>query len=88
MGLTEVEKKALKGGGAALVTTSGNKTEPLAVRLSEAQRISGLSRSDLYRRAARKEIIFRKSGKTVIVDFPSLKALVQGLPVAEIRVAV
>jgi hypothetical protein len=71
-------------GAAAL---SSQATEPLAVRLPEATRISGFSRSDLYRRAARGEIIFRKSGKAVLVDYASLKAAVAALPIADVRIA-
>jgi hypothetical protein len=62
-------------------------TEPLAVRLAEATRISGFSRSDLYRRATRGEIVFLKAGKAVLVDYRSLKAAVAALPKATIRIA-
>lgn len=87
MGMTDIERKALKGSGATQTTPAEVIIEPLAVRLDEASRISGFSRSDLYRRAARGEIIFRKSGKTVLVDYATLKAAALGLPIADIRVA-
>jgi hypothetical protein len=64
--------------------------EPLAVRLLEATRISGFSRSvrgDLYRRAARGEIVFRKCGKCVLVEYASLKAAYEALPKATINIA-
>jgi hypothetical protein len=80
-------KEHLKGGRAAPPDDETRLTEPLGLRLPEATRISGFSRSDLYRRAARGEIIFRKCGKAVIVDYATLKAAYEDLPVADIRVA-
>jgi hypothetical protein len=77
MGMTEIERQALKGGAVAI--------EPLAVRLPDAVRISGLSRSELYRRAARGEIKFLKCGTSTLVDVSSLRAAVAGLPRAELR---
>ena len=61
--------------------------EPIAVRLREAVRVSGLSRSELYRRNARGEVIFRKCGKAVLVDYASLKAAVLSLPTTTVRIA-
>ena len=47
-----------------------------------------MSRSALYRMAARGEIIFRKCGKkAVLVDYASLKRAYEKLPAANIRVA-
>jgi hypothetical protein len=62
-------------------------TEPIAVRLNEATRLSGLSRSELYRRAGRSEIILLKSGRTTLVQFRSLRRLITSLPRASIRPA-
>jgi hypothetical protein len=45
---------------------------------------SGLSRSALYRYAAEGVLIFRKAGRTTIVDGASLAALVASLPAAQI----
>jgi hypothetical protein len=59
--------------------------EPLLVRISEACRISGFSRSDLYRRATRNEVLFVKAGRMTLVDFASLKAAVSALPRAAIN---
>jgi hypothetical protein len=59
--------------------------ERLAVRLPEASYISGLSRSELYRRAARDEVIFLKCGASTLVDLKSLRALVASLPRAKIK---
>jgi hypothetical protein len=62
-------------------------TEPINVRMGEAIRLSGFSRSDLYRRAARGEVVFKKSGKSILIDYQSLKAAVAALPTATINVA-
>jgi len=81
MDTIDTERRALKGGigvGAAALN------EPIAITLREAIRLGGLSRSDLYRRAGAGQVIFRKSGATVVVDYASLKALVTSLPLAQI----
>jgi hypothetical protein len=62
-------------------------TEPLAVRLPEAVRLSGLSRSELYRRASRGEIVLLKCGASTLVDMNTLRAVVAALPRAAIRLA-
>jgi hypothetical protein len=59
--------------------------EPLAVRMPEAERISGLSRSEIYRRAGRREILILKCGRSSLVDVASLKAVMASLPRAQIR---
>lgn len=81
MGMSDVEKRALKG-ATAMATT----TEPLAVPLAEATRISGFSRSELYRRASRGDVIFLKNNARILVDYQSLKRNVAGLPKAELRI--
>ncbi|MGC5198343.1 hypothetical protein [Aphanothece microscopica] len=48
---------------------------------------SGLSRSGLYRFAGEGRLIFRKAGRTTIVDGASLAALVESLPAAQISPA-
>jgi hypothetical protein len=45
---------------------------------------SGLSRSALYRYAAEGRLIFRKAGRTTIVDGASLADLIANLPTAQI----
>jgi hypothetical protein len=64
-----------------------NVTEPLAVTLPEATRLSGFSRSELYRRASRGEIKFLKNNSRVLVDYQSLKATVAALPAAQLNIA-
>jgi hypothetical protein len=62
--------------------------EPFAVRLADASNLSGLSRSVLYREAARGKLTFLKYGERILVDYQSLKSLMERLPRATIRVAV
>jgi hypothetical protein len=62
--------------------------EPILVRLNDALQLSGFSRSYLYRRASRKEIIFFKCGSRVLVDFASLKAAIENLPRVQINITV
>jgi hypothetical protein len=76
MAMTDVERRLLKGGA---------HHERLAVRLAEAAHISGFSRSELYRRAARGEVIFLKCGASTLVDLESLRAAVASLPRAQIK---
>jgi hypothetical protein len=74
--MTDIEWRVLRGSG---------EVEPIAVRLPEASRVSGLSRSELYRRAGRGEIVFLKCGTTTLVTMESLRATVASLPRAVIR---
>lgn len=76
MGMTEIERHLLKGGA---------DIERLAVRLPEASLMSGFSRSELYRRADRGEIIFLKCGASTLVDVESLRRAVASLPRAAIK---
>jgi hypothetical protein len=91
MDLTEIERKALRGhGGASLLHGAVGMAptiEPLGIPLAEAIRISGFSRSELYRRASRGEIVFRKCNARVLVEYASLKAAFEALPVAQLRIA-
>ncbi|MGD0432555.1 MAG: hypothetical protein ABSA58_15845 [Acetobacteraceae bacterium] len=82
MGMTTDEKRALKGGGNAAVLL-----EPLTMRLPDAIRYSGLSRSELYRRASRGDIVFLKNGNSVLVTVQSLKDAVASLPRARINLS-
>ena len=76
--MTDIERRLLRG---------GPKQERMAVRLPEASHLSGFSRSELYRRAARGEIIFLKCGASTLVDLDSLRAAVASLPRAVITSA-
>ena len=59
--------------------------EPILVRLDDAVRISGLSRTVIYMKLASGDLIARKAGKRTLVEMASLRALVDRLPVATIR---
>jgi hypothetical protein len=82
--MLSTERRALKRG--AGLPAEPALIEPLVVRPAEAVRISGFSRSDLYRRAARGEIVFRKAGSRVLVEYAGQKAAVSALPRATINV--
>jgi hypothetical protein len=86
MGMTEIERWLLKGGHVALaIANARGPLDPIALRMPEAVRISGLSRSEIYRRAGRGEIILLKCGSSTLVEFASLRAAVQTLPRAVIK---
>ena len=59
--------------------------EPIAVRLPTAERISGFSRSEIYRRASRGDIVLLKCGSRTLVEMASLRAAVASLPRATVR---
>ncbi|TDG30609.1 helix-turn-helix domain-containing protein [Paracraurococcus ruber] len=52
------------------------RTEPLSHTLNDAARITGLSRSTLYRHAAAGRLRLLKCGGRTLVDAASLRALV------------
>jgi hypothetical protein len=91
MGMTDFERRQLKGhtNAAAGDSLPGASSEvcldPIAMRLTEAVRYSGFSRSEIYRRAGIGEIVLLKSGATTLVDVASLRAAVRALPRAVIR---
>jgi hypothetical protein len=71
-----------------LVPTISNRPAPRAgFPIPAACEWSGLSRSALYRYAGEGRLIFRKAGRTTIVDGASLAALVDSLPAAQISPA-
>ncbi len=59
--------------------------EPFAAPIPEACRLSGLSRSEIYRRLASGDIRAVKSGSRTLVLLESLRAHVAGLPLATFR---
>jgi hypothetical protein len=65
-------------------TTGG--AQPLTVTICEATRLSGLSRSEIYRRLVAGDITARKSGCRTLIIWASLQAHIEGLPPAEFRV--
>jgi hypothetical protein len=82
-----VDRRALEGSTALPEYGDLGPTEPVLMRLPEATRVYGFSRSALYLMASRKQIVFRKFGKSVLVEVAGLKAAVAALPVAQINIA-
>lgn len=74
MGMTDEDRHALKG--------SGTTIERLAVAIPEATIISGLSRSEIYRRLAAGDIRAVKAGARTLILMDSLKAHLASLPPA------
>ena len=62
------------------ITAAEQIPAPIALRIPEAERASGLSRTTLYRLRQEGRVKFRKSGRTTLVDYASLKAAVDALP--------
>jgi predicted DNA-binding transcriptional regulator AlpA len=60
---------------------------PLAVPLPRAPDITGLSRSTIYREAARGNIRLLKAGRSTLVDMASVRAFLASLPTASICAA-
>lgn len=62
-------------------------TTPLTVTIHEAVRVSGLSRSEVYRRLADGKLRAVKSGSRTLVLMASLRAHLASLPPATFRAA-
>jgi excisionase family DNA binding protein len=77
MGMAEEDRRHLK--------SSGGLVEPIAVPIQEASRLSGLSRSEVYRRLAAGDIRAVKSGARTLILMDSLRAHVTSLPAATFR---
>jgi hypothetical protein len=75
--MTDEDRRRLKG--------SGGGTEPLAAPINEASRLSGLSRSEFYRRLAAGDIQAVKSGSRTLILMASLRAHLASLPPATFR---
>jgi hypothetical protein len=63
----------------------GGGAEPIAMPLARASLVSGLSRSELYRRLAAGDIKAVKAGKRTLIVADSLRAFLARLPPAEFR---
>lgn len=77
MGMTHVDRRALKGGVTSI--------EPLAVSIADAVRMSGLSRSEIYRRAAAGDLEVVKNRGRSLVIVASIKEYIAQLPRAVLR---
>jgi hypothetical protein len=58
---------------------------PRAGRITDAVAHSGVSRARLYEWAARYPELFKKNGKSVIVDYDVLDRIIDALPQAAIK---
>ena len=61
--------------------------EPYALTIAEAVRFSGIARTTLYVLASEGKITLRKIGRRTLVRADDLKALIEKLPLADIRCA-
>jgi hypothetical protein len=77
MNMTKEDRRRLKGGL--------NVADPIALPIPDAQRISGLSRSEIYRRLQAGDIQAVKSGARTLVLMDSLRAHLASLPPATFR---
>lgn len=77
MGMTDEDRRRLKGSGATV--------EPMAASIADACRLSGLSRSEIYRRLAAGDIFAIKSGSRTLILVSSLKDHLAALPAATFR---
>lgn len=69
-----------------------NQREPatpvrITATINQTALATGISRSQLYRLAAAGKIVFRKCGRTTLVDWASMRSYLDGLPQAELRCA-
>lgn len=60
---------------------------PILLPLPRAVAVSGMSRSVLYRAAATGRLRMLKAGRATLVDFASLRALLDSLPAFEPKLA-
>lgn len=61
--------------------------EPLTVTISQTERLTGESRSQIYTRIARGEYAGVKSGSRTLILFDSIKRRIANLPPAKIKLA-
>jgi excisionase family DNA binding protein len=65
--------------------TEATLINPLALTIHEAVRISGLSRSEIYRRLSNGNVKAVKSGSRTLILMDSLRAHLASLPAAKFR---
>ena len=61
-------------------------TEPITYTLAEATKVSGISRTGLYRLIGAGKLDARKAGGRTLILASSLRGYIASLPVADIRV--
>ena len=77
----------ITGPASAELSGEARNLAPILVPIRKAVEISGLSRSTIYLRAKAGELTLKKAGKTTLVDYASLRALLDGLPTARLKAA-
>ena len=75
MGITDKDHRARKAGNSHL--------EPVTAPIQDACLLSGLSRSEIYRRLAAGDIRAVKSGSRTLIVMESLRAHLANLPAAK-----
>lgn len=65
--------------------TAPSRLDPITLSISEACKVSGISRSELYRRLASGQVCAVKSGRTTLILMESLRAHLARLPAATFR---
>jgi excisionase family DNA binding protein len=78
--LSDEDRRSSEAPGASLM-------EPLAVRVIEAARLTGESRSSIYRSIRKGELDALKSGAATLVTVASIKRRLSNLPRFETRAA-
>jgi excisionase family DNA binding protein len=78
MGITEEERRRLKGG-------CGGFIEPIAAPIPDVSRVSGLSRSEIYRCLSNGRLEAIKSGSRTLILMDSVRAYLASLPRATFR---
>src|SRR4051812_38732656 len=78
-------RRARMASSAYASTQSDVSLRPLAVRIDVATRMTGLSRSDLYRRARDGELPLLKVGSGTLVRIADLERVIDNLPRAPAR---
>jgi hypothetical protein len=64
---------------------NGGNAQPLTVTVNEAVRLTGMSRSEIYRLLSANYIEARKSRCRTLIVWASLRAHIESLPRAEFR---
>lgn len=85
MGLPHDEKRTLKGSSRTSEGLAVSGLEPIAAAIPRACHISGLSRSEIYRRLAAGDIHAVKSGARTLILMDSPRAHLANLPAATFR---
>jgi hypothetical protein len=77
MGMTDEDRRRLRG--------SGTTIDPITAPIAEAVRISGMSRSEIYRRLAAGDIVAVKNGSRTLIVMASVRDYLARLPIATFR---